>query len=350
MKTSILFTKLTLPTMILLALVGVATTARAAPEGFANQVLMDTPAAYWRLNERNETSIAEDSLCEADFPQSLSKPNIESTDTLQQISDKSQEVCRDGLTQNRGMYVDPGIVRGAQGIGGGDTGAVFNGTSDVISVLPFTLAACRFGFRRSTLSPGLITMEAVIRWDGPISDPPRGFFQRIIEKSQFPQQATYGLSINEANGRVHVELTTGPREPSTVLPPVSLRTLQSNTQLFPGAAVHLVATYDGRMIRLFINGVLDSEEDDFDPPQAQALVANSESGVAIGNRAIIGVNNDCSITPPEIVPGPFNGLLDEVVLYDQVLSPERIFAHTSALLGGTVNPDDELAPGLSKLP
>jgi hypothetical protein len=108
-----------------------------------------------------------------------------------------------------------------------------------------------------------------------------------------------------------------------------------------------VATDDGRIIRLFINGVLDSESDEVDPPKA--LVANPFSGVAIGNQAAIEVDGDDMVRFP-IRPRPFKGLLDEVVLYDQVPSPERIFAHTSALLGGTVDPADELASGLSKLP
>jgi Concanavalin A-like lectin/glucanases superfamily len=183
----------------------------------------------------------------------------------------------------------------------------------------------------------------VIRWDGPTPIFGASGFQRIIEKSSFVDLppfppgslATYGLSISNANegdrmhGRVRVELRTGVRFPG----PSEIRILDSRTRLVPGQPAHLVATYDGRTIILFINGVQDKRER-FET--VQALQAGGPTMVVgIGNQVFTNgdVNPATNEVPYDVLPRPFNGLLDEVVLYDQVLPPDRVVAHFGALLG-----------------
>jgi hypothetical protein len=81
---------------------------------------------------------------------------------------------------------------------------------------------------------------------------------------------------------------------------------------------HLIATYDGRVIRIYIDGLLDTEvaapgSVPPTPPTDQNLV---ESGVGIGNNT----QRD----------RPFNGLIDEVALYPAALSATRALAHYHA--------------------
>ena len=81
-----------------------------------------------------------------------------------------------------------------------------------------------------------------------------------------------------------------------------------------GVESHLIATYDGAVIRIYINGVLDTEAAapgtvSPKPPTPQNLI---ESGVGIGNQT----QRD----------RPFNGLIDEVALYPSALSAGRVLA------------------------
>ena len=72
--------------------------------------------------------------------------------------------------------------------------------------------------------------------------------------------------------------------------------LRSNSQIAKGAWTHLMATYDGSVMRLYINGVLDAE---------QAATLNIFAGDAPLTLAVLGPSR----------PGRgdyFEGLLDEM--------------------------------------
>ena len=153
----------------------------------------------------------------------------------------------------------------------------------------------------NSLNPANITIEAKVRWDGP-----NGLQQRIIEKSSFAELAQYGLSVMP-DGHARVEIRTSSATTSVDVDSVAV--------LGRGVESHLIATYDGNVIRIYVNGLLDTEmaapgSVSPKPPTAQNLI---ESGVGIGNQT----QRD----------RPFNGLIDEVALYPSALSAARVLAH-----------------------
>jgi hypothetical protein len=197
-----------------------------------------------------------------------------------------------------------GITFGLPGLYGGDTAALFDGATGRISV-----------DNSESTNPGRITMEAKVRWDGPT-----GFQQRILEKESYAGTTQYGLSVLP-DGHVHVEL----RMRQSGVPNVV--TADSTGVAARGSETHVVATYDGLAIAIYLNGALDSTTTvnttpvDIDtkwphPPN------DPEVALAIGDRM--------SIIAPDTHHRTFNGLIDEVALYATPLSAQRIEAHYRA--------------------
>jgi hypothetical protein len=261
--------------LFVICLVSVA--ALAAPNQFATQALADNPIGYWRFGEAPGSTVAADSSGHG----------------------------------NNGRYSTTGITLGLPGFNGGDTAALFDGASGRVVVLNSTL-----------LNPKQITMEAKIRWDGR-----NGFQQRIFEKSFFapdpdnPErgqaQAQYGLSIMD-DGHVRVELRTGlGASTDPVCGSRNVVCANSTATVTVGVETQIAATYDGRVIRIYLNGVFDSQAaagdraGDIEPALPDPQKPPFDLG--IGNQS---VRNR-----------PFKGLLDEAVLYDKALSAERLAAH-----------------------
>ncbi len=227
---------------------------------FMSQVLADRPIAYYRFDEpEGSTSVSD-----------LSG------------NDHSGEVSESGVTL------------GAPGLGSSDSAALFDGQAGRIIVL-----------NNDAISPPFITMEAKIRWDGPHPHSPH-IHQRIVEKSSFAEVAQYGLGICP-DGHVRVRIRT-----SDV--PISIPANSVST-VAQGVETHIAATYDGKVIRIYLNGVLDSKTSapgrvSPKPPTPFNLI---ESGLGIGNQT----ERD----------RPFNGIIDELALYGTALSAGRIRAH-----------------------
>jgi len=79
---------------------------------------------------------------------------------------------------------------------------------------------------------------------------------------------------------------------------------------------YVAATYDGTTLRVYVDGVLDAQAS---PPEIPSgpIVYGDDKGIAVGGCYGAG----CST---------FNGKIDEVAVYDKVLSAERIAAHFAA--------------------
>ncbi len=236
-----------------------------APRGFVTEVLADGPIGYWRLGETPGTAKAADASGHA----------------------------------NDGTY-SGGVTLGLPGFHGGDTAALFDGKTGRV-VVPDS----------DSLNPANITIEAKVRWDGPNT-----LQQRILEKSSFAELAQYGLSIMP-DGHVQVELRTSAATTSV--------NVQSVGVAAQGAETHIAATYDGAVIRIYLNGVLDPSETAAPgsiSPKPPDPANPTASGVGIGNQ----IDRD----------RPFLGLIDEVALYPTALSAARILAHYQAQIAKRV--------------
>ncbi len=93
-----------------------------------------------------------------------------------------------------------------------------------------------------------------------------------------------------------------------------------------GAKVHLAGTYDGANWNLFRNGVLVAST-----PDAQGAPVISDANWAVGAR---GRWEDAANYPASGQESVFNGTIDEVAIYRQALTPERVTAHYIAGVAG----------------
>jgi len=240
--------------------------AMAAPNQYANEVMADQPIAYWRLGEAPGQSVAHDETA----------------------------------NHQDGQYSAGGITLGQPGFHGGDTAALFDGVTGRITVP-----------NSAVNNPARITMEAKVRWDGPTD-----LQQRILEKESFAGTTQYGLSVMP-DGHVHVELRM--RSGSGVPPANSIGFVAR------GSETHIAATYDGLAIRIYLNGALDSTTTinttptDIDTKWPHTPPDDPEVALAIGDRI--------GIIPPDTRHRTFNGLIDEVALFDTALPENRIRAH-----------------------
>ncbi|MFO0685686.1 MAG: LamG domain-containing protein [Sandaracinus sp.] len=155
----------------------------------------------------------------------------------------------------------------------------------------------------AALSPDAVTVEALIRWDGPTGI--GGEQQRILEKSTESANvfAVYGLSVRE-DGTVVGEITVGTTSVA-IDAPCALRA---------GEWADVALTYDGSAATLYVNGGAMSDV------TVPGTLSHSTEPLGLGNNA----NRD----------RPFRGVLDEVALYDHALTEERIVAHAALVTLG----------------
>ena len=199
---------------------------------------------------------------------------------------------------NQGVVAPVGVTLGVPARGVDETVAQLDGEKGRIIVQ-----------NSDSLNPPHITMEALVRWHGPQALQPT-IYQRILEKSSFEGLAQYGCGI-VPDGRVTAEFRTS--SAATSVAAFSVASVDRN------AATHIAVTYDGGTIRIYLNGELNSATPapgniSPKPPTPQNLI---ESGLGIGNETQRA--------------RPFHGLIDELALYGQALSSDRVRAHMLAV-------------------
>jgi hypothetical protein len=254
-----------------------------ASNAFSAEVLADTPVGYWRLGEDAGNLTAADAS-----------------------GNGNAGTCSGAVT-----FGLPGLQPADIP---GDSAASFDGASARVAVANSEL-----------LNPARITMECLLRWDGPT-----GFQQRILEKESFAGTTQYGLSVLP-DGHVRVEL----RRRTAGSPDLMIAV--SASAIVAGAGTHVAATYDGSDIRIYLDGVLDSTTTvnaapvDIDVKWPHDPPDDPEVALAIGDRmAVLGGTHRT-----------FNGLIDEAVVYAKALNPDRITAHYQAevIMATTTNID-----------
>ncbi len=231
--------------------------ATAAPLTYAQAVAADNPIAYWRLGETSGATTAVDET---------------------------------GL--HNGTYSATGIALEQPGLGGGDTGALFDGLGTGRIVVPHS----------DTLHVTRITMESVFRWDGPTGEPQ----QRIIEKSTEPGSTRPVFSLQVlSTGHVQVELGFLGIEGEVI-------ELVSNGTVPVGLTTCVTSTFDGTEVAIYLNGALDGSL-----PFVGDIRTDTAQPAGIGNQALR--------------DRPFNGVIDEVALFAEALDADRIEAHCAAV-------------------
>lgn len=265
------------PTFVMAGALLLATSINGAPTSYATRILADGPIGYWRLGELPPGTTAADS----------------------------------SGAGNNGAY-SGGVILGQPGFHDGDTAARFDGKTGRV-VVP----------NSGSLNPANITMEAKVGWVGP-----NGLQQRILEKSSYAELAQYSLSITEGGHvRVEIRTTATPGVPDLPLcpgwaPSVAVVCAESTNLVSRGADVetHIVATFDGKRIRIYLNGMFDSQK-----------LADGNAG-AISPKPPPAAGSDLGIGNQAMRDRGFNGVIDEVALFDKPLTDDQVLAHYQSQL------------------
>ena len=229
---------------------------------YATTVMGDSPVSFWRLSETSGTSAS------------------------------------DATGANGGAYRN-GVALGVPGLVPSDaanTAARFDGSNDSVAV-------------PTSSSLNMTQRVSVEAWIKPDAIHATGSFASVISK---PDQ--YALQFN------------GPRLEFTIMQNGARRRAQAPVDaIVAGQTYHVVGTYDGSNVRLYVNG--------------SEVAALSLTG------AITTSGNDLTIGSWNGSVELLRGTIDDVAVYSTALSASRVLAHRDAGLGAgstVVNPPSGL--------
>ena len=243
-------------------------TPQSGGTGYSGAVLADSPLAYWRLGEASGTTAA------------------------------------DASGNNRtGSYLNTPSL-GAPGALTGDSNSAvsFNGVDEYVNV-PYLAA----------LNPSAFTIEA---WAYPTGG--QGTFRSIVTSRDYAPGAAKGYVLYAAPDNTW-QLWTGAGGWNVVYGP----------SIVLNQWTHLVGTYDGTTLRLYVNGALVSSNTvTYTPNTTRPL------RVAAGRT---------ELSAQYLLPGR----VDEVAVYGSALSAARVQAHFTAAgsSGGGNQPPNAVASG-----
>src|SRR5437762_11246820 len=189
-----------------------------------------------------------------------------------------------------------GSWQGTAAYGGGEVGTAFSFNGDpanYVLVQPDT-----------SLDLTVFTVDA---WVYPTAVAPA---QWILNKGAQATLANYDLALTDTN-RAEINFDA---------PTVGHQSVDSTDPIPLNAWTHITGTYDGTTLKLYINGV----------PNNSQVFGTTPS--ATGQPITIGVRN---VSP---VQYPFNGLIDEVEIFDHALSDAQVLAIFNAGAGGKCKP------------
>ncbi len=228
---------------------------------YSSAVLSSSPTAYFRLDEMSGTT------------------------------------ALDSSGRGFNMVMRSGVTKGSAGLVAGDTAVTLPGISNSADVI-------MSNGRNSALEPATtVSLEA---WIKPAAMPSSG--RAVI--------AAYGDDDVNAPYELFLLSTT---QIVWKLDVSGGKWLTSTARLSVGSVYHIVGTYDGATMRLYINGALDS-----------SLVTSGN----IGNYAYANRNLGFTIGDDgHLVDGSFKGVVDEVAVYALALSASDVSSHYAAANG-----------------
>ena len=154
----------------------------------------------------------------------------------------------------------------------------------------------------STIMPATLTVEA---WVKPSKT---GARQSMVSKWDGWVDASYSLELTSAN-KFLFYLHNG----------MATQSITGTTVITPGTWYHVAATYDGAYARLYVNGILEAGPTALVPPM-------TTSSVPLRIGASAGPS-------PYPLHSPYGGVIDEVRIWNRVLTAEEIKKHAWGLVG-----------------
>ena len=158
-----------------------------------------------------------------------------------------------------------------------------------------------------------ITLELWVKRDGSMGDA----WGAMLSKPYHPANwqapfSHYRLARRSTTNRVHFQLALLDSSGNAVS-----NALDSNTSIANDTWTHLAATYDGQEMKLYINGQLDAQK--AATGRMQDLPITPKAGASDSTTVFLGRNHGNSSSIQS-----FEGMLDEVRIYDKALSLEQI--------------------------
>ncbi len=216
-------------------------------------------------------------------------------DLINQVVDSSGN----GLTgiANGTNHASPGKIRSQC--------AQFNSSIDRIDIT-----------NNELLEPDHVSVEAWVKSSNP------GTFGYIVSKGGVGNQYSSYALYTDGNGGISFYITS---------PSNTIKSSNPGTAIWDNTWHHVAGTFDGSSVRLYVDG---SEIGDGTPTNT-TIRYNLTSGndLTIGNYLLDH-------------PLPFNGLIDDVVIWDEALSSESIYQH---YLLGTTNKSTAYTPSMASL-
>jgi Concanavalin A-like lectin/glucanases superfamily len=208
-------------------------------------------------------------------------------------SSPSQPATDEVPSGPEGTYAAQAVLLGQPGAIIGDPNTALDlsgGCTDIGNTMPFYANAS-------------FSIEAWVQSNGSSN------YQEIVVKRDYDSSTSslYGYDLVLAqDGTVCVQRWNGAESA-----PGTSDSACSTTPLASGVYTHVVATYDSSTLALYVAGALAAST-----PSTLSLPVTTSS---------LHVGND-----PSFAQSSFNGLIDEVAIYDHALTPARVAAHTLA--------------------
>lgn len=226
--------------------------------------------------------------------------NLQSTASTGLVAAYNFDEASGTTVNNSAGSGNTGAISGATRVVGHSGGALsFNGTSDIVTVNDSTSLHLTSG----------MTLEA---WIKPAD---LQGWTSVILKERGTTDLSYGLYASDN--------TSNP--PSAYLYNGTSKSVLGSSRLPLNAWSYLAATYDGTALNLYVNGQLAQST------PSSGNITTSTNPLRIGGDTVY---------PDEY----FNGLIDDVRIYNRALNASEIFTDMSTPVGGTI---DSMAPSVS---